>query len=132
MFSLASGEDMEKDNSIQKCCGGFCQHNTQDAYINEILRSLKPIRHDLFLKSSDKHDLALTKRFFTELNAGIQTRVISSNNKATNNNKKTNQEVNQKQKGFQFKFSLSIASIATDRSFSYWLNNEKTQGEILC
>jgi len=97
--SLTSGDDMEKDNSIQKCYGGFCQHNVQDAYINEILRAIKPIRNDLFfLKSSEKHDLALTKRFLAELNAGMQIRVVSNDNKATNNNNEKNQEANQKQK----------------------------------
>jgi len=128
--SLTSGDGMEKSKHIQKHCGGFCQHNVQGTYLNEILRALKPIRNNLFfLKNSEKHDLAPTKRFLTELNAGIQIRVISSDNKATNNKNITNQEANQKQKGRQFTLNLPVVIPATGKPFLYLLSS---QGEKSC
>jgi len=107
--SLASGEDMEKDNSIQKCCGGFCQHIAQDVHINEILHSLKLIRNALCLKNSEKHESALTKRFFTKLNAGIQFCAASPDKKSINNNEKTKLETHQEQNEVQLKHSPSVA-----------------------
>jgi len=135
--SLTSGDDMEKSKSIQKHCGGFCQHNAQDANLSEILPIRKStgigymgLPNDLFfLKNSEKHDVALTKRFLTELNADIQICVISSDNKATNNKNKINQEANQKQKGRQFTLSLPVVIPAAGKPFLYLLSS---QGEKLC